>query len=282
MTASLTAEQLARYRAEGYLAPVGAMSADEVVGLRQAIEGFGRRHSVNEALILRNNAHLKMPSLVPVVSDPRVLDAVESIVGPDILCWGSSFFIKEPGGREFVAWHQDSYYWDMTPDDVCVAWIALVDSTEENGAMRVVPGSHRIPAKPHKASPDGSGNMLFTYEEIAIEVDEAQTVACTLAAGQMSIHHMGTIHGSGRNNSTDRRIGYSITYLAPHVRHGGKRDSALLVRGQDRYGHFRPDPVSEVEMDPAVLAFIDVPYGGSLPVAARARRPQQDFYRKRA
>jgi non-heme Fe2+,alpha-ketoglutarate-dependent halogenase len=169
----------------------------------------------------------------------------------------------------------------MTPDDVCVVWIALVDSTLANGAMRVVPGSHRTPAKPHKPSPDGSGNMLFTYEEIAIEVDDAQSVACTLAAGQMSIHHMGVIHGSARNGSADRRIGYSITYLAPHVRHGGKRDSALLVRGQDHYRHFRADPVSELEMDPEVLAFIDAPCGGSLPASARAARPQQDFYRKR-
>ena len=146
--------------------------------------------------------------------------------------------------------------------------------------MRVAPGTHATPAKAHKASDEGSANMLFTHEEIAIEVDEADTVACVLEPGDMSIHHMGIIHGSGRNDTDERRIGYSITYLAPHVRHSGKRNSAMLVRGEDRYGHFQPDPVSENEMDPEVCAFIEAPYGGALPAAKRENRPSQDFYRK--
>ena len=280
MTASLSETQIAAYRKDGFIAPLRALDAGQATGLCQDIEDFGRRHQLKEALILRNKAHLRMPSLIPVIKTPAVLDAVEGILGPDILCWGSSFFIKEPGGSEFVAWHQDSYYWDMEPDDVCVVWIALAPSTIDNGAMRVVPGTHAKPTKDHKASEDGSGNMLFTHEEIAIDVKEADTVACVLEPGEMSIHHMGIIHGSGRNNTQSRRIGYSITYLAPHVRHGGKRNSALLVRGEDKYGHFQPDPVSENEMDPEVCAFIEAPYGGALPVTARDERPSQDFYRK--
>ncbi len=280
MTSSLSDEQMARYRKDGFLCPLRAFEADNATKLCTDIEGFGRRHQLQEALILRNKAHLRMPSLIPVIKTPAVLDAVEGILGPDILCWGSSFFIKEPGGSEFVAWHQDSYYWDMTPDDVCVVWIALAPSTVENGAMRVVPGSHAKPTKDHKASDDGSANMLFTHEEIAIEVDEADTTACVLEPGEMSIHHMGIIHGSGRNNTEERRIGYSITYLAPHVRHGGKRNSALLVRGEDRFGHFQPDPVSTEEMDPEVCAIIEAPYGGALPASARSDRPSQNFYRK--
>lgn len=282
MSTSLSPAEVARFQEEGFLAPLDALAPAEVAGLRQDIEAFGRRHGVKEALILRNKAHLKMPGLLPVVQDARILDAVEGILGPDILCWGSSFFIKEPGGSEFVAWHQDSYYWDMAPADVCVVWVALAPSTIENGAMRVVPGSHKAPAQPHHASEGGSGNMLFTYEEIAVEVDEAQSVPCLLAPGQMSIHHMAIIHGSGRNNAHDRRIGYSITYLAPHVRHSGKRGSAILVRGADRFGHFRPDPVATREMDPEICAFIDAPYGGNLPAALRAERPSQDFYRETA
>ncbi len=280
MTSSLSPTQLDFYRSNGFIAPLDAYTAGECSELRKDIEAFGKRHNLSEAKILRNKAHLKMPSLIPAVQHPRVLDAVEGILGTDILCWGSSFFIKEPGGSEVVSWHQDSYYWDMEPDDVCVVWIALVASTEENGAMKVVPGSHAKPTVPHHASPEGSTNMLFTYEEAAVAVDEAETVSCVLDQGQMSIHHMGIMHGSGANRSKDRRIGYSITYLAPHVRHSGKRNSAMLVRGEDRYGHFIPDPVSDREMDPEVLAFINAPYGGdNMPVQDRTNRPSQDFYR---
>lgn len=280
MSSSLSATQVDQYRRDGYVAPLPGLTAAQAASVWSDVETFGRRHGLREAHVLRNKAHLKMPSLTSVVTDPRILDHVEGILGPDILCWGSSLFIKEPGGPEIVAWHQDSYYWDMTPDDVCVAWLALVESTPENGAMRVLPGSHQAPALVHRASPDGSPNMLFTHEEAAAEVDEAATRCCVLAAGELSLHHMGVLHGSGPNLSTGRRAGYSITYLAPHVRHGGKRNSALLVRGEDRYRHFAADPVATVEMDPTICAFVDAPFGGGAPVAARGTRPSQDFYRK--
>jgi ectoine hydroxylase-related dioxygenase (phytanoyl-CoA dioxygenase family) len=228
--------------------------------------------------VLRNKAHLKMPSLEPVIRHPAVLDAVESIIGPDILCWGSSFFIKEPGGAEHVAWHQDSYYWDIDGFDVCVAWIAVIPSTVENGAMRVVPGTHTAPAKPHGASPAGSTNMLFSYEEIAVEVDEAETVPLLLDVGQFSLHHMAIVHGSPPNRSADRRMGYSITYLNPRVRHHGRRTTGLLVRGEE-WGRFTPDPVATAEMQPDVLAFIESQFGSAVPVSALKERPPQDFYR---
>jgi hypothetical protein len=280
MSDALTTDEIEAYRRDGYLAPRPGLSAAEAAFWRGEIEAFGRRHELREAHVLRNKAHLKMPALADIVTDDRILDQVEGILGPDILCWGSSLFIKEPGGPETVAWHQDSYYWDMTPDDVCVVWLALIASTEANGAMRVLPGSHRGEAVTHRASPEGSTNMLFTYEEAAVDVDEAATRACVLAPGELSIHHMGILHGSGANLSGDRRMGYSITYLAPHVRHGGKRNSALLVRGADRFRHFAPDPTPRGEMEPEICAFVDAPFGGGTPVAARTERPPQSFYRR--
>lgn len=278
MSGSLLPEQVERYRRDGFIAPLPAFTKDEASAIRRDVEDFGRRHDLYEAHVLRNKAHLKMPSLTRVIEDARILDAVESILGPDILCWGSSLFIKEAGAPEFVAWHQDAYYWDMQPEDVCVVWMALIPSTQANGAMRVIPGSHRN-VLPHGASPDGSGNMLFTYEEIAAAIDEDTAVDCLLAAGEMSIHHMSIVHGSPPNRSDERRMGYSITYLAPHVRHGGKRNSARLVRGEDRFGYFAADPEASREMDPEICAFVDAPFGGGVPVKARAKRPDQNFYR---
>jgi len=278
MAASLTAQQIARFRHDGYLCPVPGIPAAECPSTRADVEGFGRRHGVKEALTLRNKAHLKMPSLERIVRHPAILDAVESLVGPDILCWGSSFFIKEPGGREVVGWHQDAYYWDIE-GDIVVAWLAVIPSTLENGAMRVLPGTHAAPALPHGASPAGSGNMLFSYEEIAVEVDEAKTVPCLLEAGEFSLHHMAIVHGSPPNRSADRRMGFSITYMPTRARHSGRRSTALLVRGEDCYGSFGPEPKATTEMDPAVLAFIDSQFGSSVPVSALAERPSQDFYR---
>lgn len=281
MTTALPPEQIARYQREGYLSPLPGLSASDAASVRERIEAFGQRHGVSEAHVLRNKAHLKMPSLIPVVRDPRIVSVAAAILGPDVLCWGSSVFIKEPGASELVAWHQDSYYWDMQPDDVCTIWLALIDSTVENGAMRVIPGSHREPALPHAASPEGSGNMLFTYEEIATPVDETRAVACLLRAGEMSVHHMATVHGSEPNRSAGRRMGYSITYVAPHVRHSGKRNSALLVSGFDRFGHFAADPLPTEEMQADVLVLVDGPFGGGVPVRARPSRPDADFYRCR-
>jgi hypothetical protein len=92
---------------------------------------------------------------------------------------------------------------------------------------------------------------------------------------------MAIVHGSPPNLSDDRRMGYSITYLNPRVRHLGRRTTGLLVRGSD-WGHFAPDPVPQGEMDEAVLGFIDTQFGSSLPVSALSRRPAQDFYRRRS
>ena len=182
------------------------------------------------------------------------LGSASSVIGPNILCWSSSLFVKEPMDPAFVAWHQDSHYWGLEPDDVVSAWVAFAPSTIENGAMQVVPGSHKAPQFPHVKSPDGSANMLFTHEEIAVDVDAAQGVSLLLDEGQMSLHHVKIVHGSPPNRSPARRYGYAIRYVAPHVRQRGDKPYATLVRGRDAFGHFKHDPVPTRDFDPAVLA----------------------------
>jgi non-haem Fe2+, alpha-ketoglutarate-dependent halogenase len=196
---------------------------------------------------------------------------VESVLGPDILCWGSSLFVKEARDPGFVAWHQDAYYWGLEPDDVVSAWIALAPSTLENGAMQVIPGSHKLPSLAHRKSAPDSANMLFTHEELAENVDASKAIDLTLKQGEMSLHHVKILHGSPPNRSADRRLGYAIRYVAPHVRQRGDQNSATLVRGEDRYGYFAKDPVPERDMQPDIVAFVDAPHGG-VPVGARAQR----------
>ncbi len=268
----LTDAQVARYRREGYICPLPGIGAASAGRLAQRLADFEAETGQVAGHVIRNKGHLKLLALYELIFEPAILDAVESVLGPDILCWGSSLFVKEAGDPAFVAWHQDSYYWGLDPADVCSAWIALKPSTLENGAMRVIPGSHRgaAMALEHQASAPDSANMLFTHEEIAVAVDEAGAADLLLAQGEMSLHHVKIVHGSPPNRSDDRRMGYAIRFVAPHVRQRGDMNSATLVRGRDAYRHFAPEPVPKRDMDPAIVAFVDAPLGG-LPKAVAER-----------
>jgi len=259
----LSPRQIEQYERDGFLAPLPALSAQEAQDCLDRLAAFEAETGLTAGHVIRNKGHLKLTWLCALVSDSRILDAVESILGPDILCWGSSLFVKEAGDPGFVAWHQDSYYWGLEPDDVVSAWIAFAPSTDENGAMQVIPGSHREPRRAHEASPAGSANMLFTHEEIAGPVDEAAAASLILAQGQMSLHHVNLLHGSQPNRSDQRRCGYAIRYVAPHVRQRGDMNSAMLVRGSDRFRYFEADPVPSRDMDPDIIAFVDAPLGSA-------------------
>ena len=90
--------------------------------------------------------------LYDICMNPKVHDLVEGILGPNFYLWASNFFIKEPHTEEAVGWHQDAYYWPMAPFNTVTVWLAFTDVDEENGAMRVVPGSHNAGLIKHKRS----------------------------------------------------------------------------------------------------------------------------------
>jgi ectoine hydroxylase-related dioxygenase (phytanoyl-CoA dioxygenase family) len=187
------------------------------------------------------------------VHHPKVLDAVEDVIGPDILCWTTNFFIKEANSPGFVSWHQDSTYWGLEPDDVVTAWVAFTDVTEENGYMQVIPGSHKVDQLPH-VDTFHRDNLLSRGQEISVEVDKSKAVGLAMGSGEMSLHHIKLVHGSDANRSADRRIGLSIRYIPTYVRQTKVRDSAMLVRGSDRYRHFDPEPRPKADLDEAALA----------------------------
>jgi non-heme Fe2+,alpha-ketoglutarate-dependent halogenase len=261
VSSTLSQEQIATYKRDGYVFPVPGLSYSEADALRLRLETFENETGEKAGNVIRSKGHLKLMAVFETVSHPAVLDAVEGVLGPDILCWGTSLFVKDPHDQAFVAWHQDSYYWGLEPDDVCSAWIALAPSTLENGAMKVIPGTHKDAEHGHKPSQADSANMLFTHEEIATDVDEGQAVSLLLDKGEMSLHHVKIVHGSAENRSDTRRYGLAIRYVAPHVRQTDSRDSALLVRGEDRFGHFRSDPVPTRDMDPDIVAAVEGPFG---------------------
>ena len=245
---------IAHYREHGYYAPIRVMQADEAADIRRQLEAHEATHGVLKGS-MRHKSHLLFTWLDGLIRHPGVLDAVESVIGPNILCWSSTFFIKEARDPGFVSWHQDSTYWGLDPADIVTAWVALSESTAENGAMRVIPDTQSLEQIAHRDT-FAANNLLTRGQEIAVEVDERKAVMLTLEPGEMSLHHVRLIHGSDPNPSAKRRIGFAIRYLPTHVRQiVGTRDSATLVRGVDRFGNFAPEYPPERDLSDAAVAF---------------------------
>ena len=168
-----------------------------------------------------------------------MLDAVEDVLGANILCWADSVFPKQAHDPGFVTFHQDGTYWGLSSTQVTTAWIALTESTTENGCMRVVPGTHTWNIQPHKET-WADDNLLSRGQEIQVDVDEKDVVDIVLQPGEMSLHHVQIIHGSNANLSDRKRIGYAPRYVTPRVRQVQieRRQPAVLARGRDDYHHF--------------------------------------------
>jgi chlorinating enzyme len=253
MPNTLTAAQIAAYERDGYLAPVPVMGEAEALGLRATLERIEAGMGGPLRGDIRHKAHLLFPFLAGLIRHPAILDAIEDLIGPDILCWNSNFFIKEADTPAFVSWHQDSTYWGLSSPDVCTAWVALTPSTLANGAMAVVPGSHTMDQVPHRDTFDRN-NLLTRGQEIAVEVDDSKAVPLLLRPGEMSLHHVRLVHGSPPNPSHDRRIGFAIRYIPTSIRQLEGKDSATLVRGTDRFGHFELEPAPKTDMPAEMVA----------------------------
>ena len=235
MTASLNAEQRAAYQRDGFLFPVRVAGDGQARAWRDELESLERSHGKLHYL---PKAHLVVPLADRLARHPAVLDAVESILGPDLLLWDCAFIIKEPGDGKKVTWHQDLTYWGLSPQDVASTWMALSPATIQSGCMRMMPGTQAGPKMRHLEHA-AADNILSRGQEIDAAIDEDRAVDIVLAPGEMSIHHGLVWHGSNPNVSSDRRIAFNAQYLAPWVRQVvGDWDSALLVRGEDRYSHF--------------------------------------------
>ncbi|MGH6884326.1 MAG: phytanoyl-CoA dioxygenase family protein [Hypericibacter sp.] len=175
-----------------------------------------------------------IPFMSRIARTSKILDVVQSLLGPNLLVWSCELFIKEPGTRKIVSWHQDLTYWGLgETDEQMTAWVALSPATVESGCMRFVAGSHHQPLLPHRET-FHKDNLLSRGQEIEVEVEESTASNIVLQPGQMSLHHGRMFHSSGPNLSQDRRIGVAIRYVTPGVRQTvAERDYAMLVRGCD-------------------------------------------------
>jgi ectoine hydroxylase-related dioxygenase (phytanoyl-CoA dioxygenase family) len=245
MNHSLTSDQTAQYERDGYLSPISVFTPGEAAELRDALERFEQSEG-ERATGMRTDLHLLERWAFEAITDARVVDPVVSVLGPNVLLWSMNWFIKEAQDGKFVSLHQDANYWGLEPHDVATAWIALSDAGEATGPMRFLPGSHRGPLYDHENT-YAESNLLSRGQIAKIDVDQAETELAPLAAGQMSLHHVRILHGSDRNETDDRRIGMVLRFCATHVRQRKGADTAVLVSGEDRFGHFKLLPAPEVD-----------------------------------
>ncbi len=253
MTRALTPDQVDAYRQDGILFPIRVLPEDAMPPLLAQLEALELRDGGQLSRRSNQKPHLYLGWMNRLIRHPKILDAVEDILGPDILCWGAGFFIKNPGPA-FVSWHQDSTYWGLSSPDVVTAWLAFTPSTVEAGCMQVVPGTHQVQAA-HRDT-FAAANLLSRGQEIAVAVDRTKAIDVVLRPGEISLHHVMLVHGSEPNRSRHRRIGLAIRYIPTSIRQTvGDHDSATLVRGSDRYGHFRHEPVPAADFDPQALAY---------------------------
>jgi len=243
------------YRENGYYFPLRAIDENKAADIRRRLEKFEAAQGEPLKKEHRQKTHLLFPWLAELVREPRILDVVEKIVGPDILVWQTTFFIKEARDTGFVSWHQDSTYWGLSEPEVVTAWVALSPSTLESGCVKVVPGTHKFDQVPHRET-RAADNLLTRGQEIAVSVDEGKVVNMPLQSGEMSLHHIRTFHSSEPNRSADRRIGFAIRYIPTRIRQTQvDGDSATLVRGTDRYGHFTLEETPAGEFDARAVAY---------------------------
>ena len=261
----LTKDQKEAYWNDGYLFPIKVVDAPQAQIWRSALEQIESEWLDNGLPLPLNtykrvNAQIVMPLACEIGLHDPILDAVEGVLGPDVMLYSVEFLTKEAHTKHVVTMHQDLAYWGMGDmDNILTAWLALSPATKASGCMDFVQGSHKNEILDHEDSFDEL-NLLSRGQEIAVEVADADKVAVELAPGSMSLHHGLTIHGSGPNSSGDRRIGVAIRYVSANMRKaGGSKDYAILARGRVKEDSFATyDPPSALFDDRSMKLYEEI------------------------
>jgi hypothetical protein len=260
----LPARTIRRFGEEGFLAPLPALPADEAGRVLAEIERIEAARGGRLPALLNAKPHLLLPFLWDLVHDARIVDPVADLLGPDLLCLGTSLIDKRPDGRRHVDWHQDATFWGLSEPVAVTAWVALTPSTPANGCVRVLPGTHRR-ALAHMDSGDDD-NLLGARERLREPPDPSAAKDLPLAPGEMSLHDPLVVHGSAPNRSGGRRVGFAIRYVPARVIQAG--GTATLVRGRDP-GHMPLETAPASAFDPAAMArHADIVRRGARVIAA--------------
>lgn len=259
MTKHLTPAQVEHFQQHGYVYPLRAMSTEDAAAYRARIEAYEAHVGEDANRSLKIKAHLASPAFVELARNPRILDAVEDLIGSNILLFGASVFAKNANDPRYVSWHQDSTYFGLSPHKEVTVWVGFTDATSENGCLRILPGSHHEPDYQHEET-YAADNMLAKGQSL-VGVDDSLGLEMPLLAGQFSMHHERTAHSSRCNTTDDRRIGFAFFYIPTDVTSTIGRRRATLVRGEDLFGHWDSEALPSIDYDPASMAQLHQAWG---------------------
>jgi ectoine hydroxylase-related dioxygenase (phytanoyl-CoA dioxygenase family) len=256
--ARLSKQEIDQYEDRGYLIPSYRLPAAQLADLRETLDNLIRDNpdvrpeKLVSAHIQGDNGEGVKGSarFLELARDPQIVEMVSQVIGDDVILWGCQVFCK-PGGDGFeTPWHQDGHYWPIRPLANCTVWVALDDSTPENGCLRVIPGSHRE-KRIHAHLLEDREDLVLSQRTADDVFDEAEAADVVLQAGQMSMHDVYMIHGANPNRSPRRRAGVAIRYMPGtsvferNLNPAGGRSGIpvhfakrplWLLRGQDRTG----------------------------------------------
>lgn len=244
MSATLSDEQVEQFWTNGFVSPVPVLTADEAAHYlawlerieAEQVEACGGTWDTRDYRPGRDTDHPMKPWLHELAHHPRILDAVSSILGPDVLVRNGDVFIKNPGVRRGIREHRDTAMLGDVTDHLVNIWVGLTPSTPQNGGLWFYRGSHRLDLAD---GPKDRFTLTLTPGAIG-ELDKGTVFHNVLEPGQASMHHFSTIHASGPNMTRERRVAFVGRYMSPHcTQEIAECGQAKLMRGTDTVGNFQ-------------------------------------------
>ncbi len=237
--ASISEEQKRFFNDQGYLIGLPRVfNEEDLVTFNAGFKELSKLLEPGESTKEIREWHESSRFLYDICVTPKILNYVEDLLGSNFYFWASNFFAKPPRTKDKVGWHQDAYYWPLSPHNTVTVWIAFTDSNKSNGAMQVIPTSHKSGTIKHKRYSNAETDSVLVLELEDRDFAEDEAVFLELKAGEISIHDDRIVHGSPDNPSDQWRIGLTVRYSGTDVKCDLSVNpyfKAFLVRGVDAY-----------------------------------------------
>jgi ectoine hydroxylase-related dioxygenase (phytanoyl-CoA dioxygenase family) len=242
-----------RLESEGFVTGIPVLSSEEVAKFRADVDRFQQKFP-EHVKKLKSRSEALAPWIVELAKSPRLIDLFEDIWGPNLLLRNMAWRIKQPDGKVFAGWHQDTAaYGDELSPRHYLGVLALSRCDAKAGCLQVIPGSHKGPVLRHQDYDDPT-SILARGQQIVDSFDKAKAEDLALNPGEMALFNPGVIHGSGTNTGDDARVMVLVTLIPTHAKPLRGREPAMLVRGVDEYKHFDVEPQPDEECSPQALA----------------------------
>jgi hypothetical protein len=240
----LSSHERSQFEAEGLVYPIRVLTSGEAADYCLACERLEADLGGRPRTVEVRQMHLHFPWAFALATADRVLDAVEDLLGPDLLIWATELFAKHPCDEAVsIGWHRDGVYMGLDPQRTLTAWISLTPSCHRNGCMRAACEEDRRAASNRRAGERRRGTSQPPGEILDVELD----------AGEMSLHDVYLLHGSGANRSDQKRVGFAVRFTTPDARPALDHPPAVLARGEDRHGYFQLLDPPAADNGPAAL-----------------------------